>query len=353
MHELQAGMVQARMHGNLVAAAMAIAVVLFLILGLSAIRQQVSFWWPLLPIPAAAISARRYGRRRQSRYRMSRLNRFYERAVQRIQGDWAGTGVTGEEFADAGHVYATDLHVLGHGSLFELLCIARTSVGRQGLADYLLQAPDIAETLRRQDAVRELRGRVDLRERVASLGEFETLESKQSTFEDWLNSPPLRFPRALPVLSAVTSALLAGLALAGLTGLIPWIGVAIWAAPLVAFHSAAGLVFRKCANEIYERVRPVSCETQVLRDGLQLLETEHFESEKLRLLAEQVRNGSESVRRLERLLNALNDRRRSGSISHRSCCWPVRNCAWQSKSGEASTGHRWESCCGPGRSSRR
>src|SRR5437016_5507000 len=159
MLELQTGIVQARLHSSVAATALAIAAALFLTLALFAIRQQVSFWWSSLPIPVAAFSARRYRRHRQSGFRIWRLHCFYERGVQRILGNWAGAGITGEEFIDPEHVYATDLNILGKGSLFELLCTVRTSIGRKGLADYLLLAPVPGETLLRQEAVRELRGR--------------------------------------------------------------------------------------------------------------------------------------------------------------------------------------------------
>src|ERR1035438_4775656 len=144
-------------------------------------------------------------------FRMWRLKRFYDRAVQRVKGNWAGSGVTGEEFSDPGHVYATDLHVFGEGSLFELLCTVRTSIGRRGLANYLLQAPDLEETLLRQEAVHELRGRTELRESIATLGEFEFQESQQDTFEEWLGSSRLSVARLLRVMLTVTSGLLVGM----------------------------------------------------------------------------------------------------------------------------------------------
>src|SRR6185436_18281149 len=174
----QAGLEQARFHNTLAAGALAIAFTLFLMLGLLAVRQQVSFLWPSIPIPLAAASALRFRRYRQSRHRMGRLLRFYDRAVQRVQGSWAGNGVNGEEFSDPGHVYARDLDIFGIGSLFELLCTARSAIGQRGLAEYLLKAPAVEETLLRQEAVRELQGRVDLRERVALLGDFEFCESR-------------------------------------------------------------------------------------------------------------------------------------------------------------------------------
>ncbi len=154
VRELQAGLAQARLHSVLAGVVLAIGVALFLTLGFYAVSQRVAFWWPALPIPLVAASARRYRLSRQSRYRFARLDRFYLRATERIQGNWAGSGSGGEEFCDPEHVYARDLNVFGEGSLFELLCTARTANGRRGLAEFLLKAPPLEETIRRQEAVR-------------------------------------------------------------------------------------------------------------------------------------------------------------------------------------------------------
>jgi len=306
--ELHAGIAQLRLPHALAAGVLTIALGLFVALGFCAIRGQVSFLWPSLPIPVAAASARRIQRTRRSRSRMWRLICLYDRAVQRVKGNWVGSGVTGEEFSDPDHAYATDLNVFGEGSLFEFLCIARTSIGRRGLANYLLEPPVLDETLLRQEAVRELRGRTDLREKIVTLGEFEFLESRQEPFEEWLHSPELSFARFFPVLAAVTSALLAVIVLAGLVGLVPWVNVAIWISPLVAFHASAGFFFRGPINRMLVWLRPISGETRVLREGLELMEGESFRSDKLRQLVEQVRNGAASIRKLERLLDGLHQR---------------------------------------------
>jgi hypothetical protein len=58
----------------------------------------------------------------------------------------------------------------------------------------------------------------------------------------------------------------------GWRGLVPWLSVVTLLSPLVAFQAVVGLYFRKQVNRIIEWVRPVSLETQVLREGLQLLE---------------------------------------------------------------------------------
>ena len=306
LRELQEGITQLRFPYALSAGILVIAIAVFLALGIYAVRGQLSILWPFLPIPVAAASARSLLRHRQSRSRMWRLTRYYRRAIERV--NWARPGVAGDEFSDADHVYTRDLDVFGRGSLFELLCSSRTSIGRRGLAGYLLQAPALEETWLRQEAVRELRGRVDLREKIATLGEFDFAESKWSTFEDWLNSPKLPFARPLPVMLAITSGLLAGLVLAGLDHAVPWSRIEMWIGILIALHAGVGLLFRSRVNRMMEWLRPVGAETRVLREGLEVLAGEQFQSAKLRGLAEQVRNGSASLRKLERLLGGLSQR---------------------------------------------
>jgi hypothetical protein len=110
------------------------------------------------------------------------------------------------------------------------------------------------------------------------------------------------------VITVATSALLAGIVVTGLLGIIPWANVAIWISPLIVLHTAFGLFFRRRVNGMLGWLRPVSAETRLLREGLALLEGQQFGSLKLRRLAEQVRSGAATIRKLERLLNALDQR---------------------------------------------
>jgi hypothetical protein len=247
-----------------------------------------------------------------SRYKRLRLAAYYERAIKRVEGDWSGgTGnATGREFARADHQYAADLHVIGEGSLFELLCVTRTSIGQRGLANYLLEHPSIDEVLARQEAIRELRPRTELREQVALLGKFDFLESKWNTFDNWLQSPSFEYPQWLPAVLLANTALIFIVALAGVFHFIPWASVQTWIVPLLAIQGAVGLSVRERVNAIAEAARPASVETEVLRAGLTLLGETQFESAKLRHLSELARNGSATVRGLERLLNALQERQK-------------------------------------------
>jgi MutS domain V len=306
--ELQTSIAQLRLHHLMNLSLLALAATLFLALGLYAIRGQLSFLWSPLPIPVVAASARRFQRTRQSNARMWRLKRFYERAVQRVNGNWPSTGVSGDDWRDPNHPYSHDLDVFGDGSLFELLCIARTSIGQSRLADYLTKPPSLEETLLRQEAVRELRSRLDLREKFATLAEYDFAESKWSTFEHWLDSPMLNFPRSLPLVLAITSASLAGLVLAGFDAVVPWAGITTWIATLLAFHAAVGLLFRTRVKRMIQALQPVSAEVRVIRDGIAVLENEQFQSAMLLRLVAHVQNASVSLKKLDRLLGVLAQR---------------------------------------------
>jgi DNA mismatch repair ATPase MutS len=237
------------------------------------------------------------------------LQRFYKRAAQRVQGHWARNGISGLEFCPADHAYARDLDVLGEGSLFELLCTVRTAIGQRKLAEYLLITPPLEETLLRQDAIRELKGRGDLREEIALVGKFEALQSKWEPFEEWLNSSAHSFSHLLRILAVVSSTLLAALVLIGFgTNLVPWSSLAIWIVPILALHSIIGLSLRGRVNRMLGTLYPLSGEAEVLRQGLRILEDQRFECGKLRDLAGKVGNSSRFIRKLELLLHALNER---------------------------------------------
>ena len=80
--------------------------------------------------------------------REERLNRsaaYWQRGIDRIDGNWAGTGETGAEFSDLTHPFAEDLDLFGDGSLYQLLCSARTHAGQELLAGWLMASAAPAE----------------------------------------------------------------------------------------------------------------------------------------------------------------------------------------------------------------
>ena len=117
--------------------------------------------------------------------RSKRAAAMYVRGLARLEDRWAGSGETGGEFKDPLHPYADDLDILGQGSLFQLLCTARTRMGKARLAWWLLAPAGAREIQERQEAVAELKRKLDLREDLAVAGESERIEAHPEELAQW------------------------------------------------------------------------------------------------------------------------------------------------------------------------
>ena len=116
-----------------------------------AVDGRIRAWWIVLPVAAFIAAMAIHQRVLAEVERLERAVKFYERGLARIEDRWAGTGETGEQFADKLHPYAEDMDLFGKGSLFELLSTARTKSGEEKLAAWLL-APASAEEIRARQA---------------------------------------------------------------------------------------------------------------------------------------------------------------------------------------------------------
>jgi hypothetical protein len=181
------------------------------------------------------------------RERAERAVRFYEHGLARLGHRFAGSGEPGERFRDPHHPYAEDLDLFGRGSLFELLCRARTREGEDRLASWLLAPARPPELTERQDAVHELTPELDLREDLAVLGENVRAGLHAAALRSWGQAPPpfarLRALRiAAAALSLVTLAAL-GLWIGSGAGPIPFlVAVAVQGAFAYALQHPIGRV---------------------------------------------------------------------------------------------------------------
>jgi len=179
-----------------------------------------------------------------------------------------------------GHAYAADLDLFGEGSLFELLCIARTAAGERKLADWLMQQAGASEVRARQAAVDELRDRLDLREDLALLGQELRGHLDPAALVAWgkapaaLVSPGLRIAGAGAV--ALTLAAIACWIWAG-SGPIPFLFAAL-------LQSGLALGVRAKIRPVIEAVEAPTRDLALLRGLLERLEREPFRCERLAAL---------------------------------------------------------------------
>jgi ABC-type transport system involved in cytochrome c biogenesis ATPase subunit len=311
--DLQAGIAQARSVQTETVWLLAAALLFLSALSYLALNGRVPIWSPPLPAPAAMLLARRYGKNRSSWSRLSRLRNFYERGLERIENRFAGRGFSGEEFLTPDHPYASDLNLFGTGSLFELLCTTRTQIGRQRLADYLLDTPELSEARARQESVQELSGQTRLREKTALLGKFDFRGSSGKTFTEWLSATAVLSVAPWPIraLALACSVLSVGLmawtyfampiALASLMKTGPWIAV------LLVVNAGIAALFRRRANGPLDATKQVSPEIGVLREGIELLQKERFEAAKLRTIQQELTrdDAARALRRIERITKLL------------------------------------------------
>jgi hypothetical protein len=185
---------------------------LILLLAFSA--HWLSAWWLLLPLAIYSVLLIYHERLTRAWYRSLRAVAFYEHGIARLRDDWKGRGQSGSRFQDETHPYASDLDLFGTGSLFELLCTARTRTGEDTLASWLLHPAEPAEIRARQAAVAELRPLLDLREDLALLGSNVPAGVDFNALAKWGAEPPLltaRWPRwAALLLGSLTTIALAG-----------------------------------------------------------------------------------------------------------------------------------------------
>jgi hypothetical protein len=94
---------------------------------------------------------------------------FYRHGLARIEDRWQGIGQLGDRFDISTHLYAADLDLFGHGSLYQLLSTARTRMGEDTLASWLLAPSPLPIIRERHTSIVDLRNRVDYREDMAIL----------------------------------------------------------------------------------------------------------------------------------------------------------------------------------------
>jgi hypothetical protein len=145
--------------------------------------------WLLVPVAAFIALVLYHSSVRRKRVSADRAADYYRHGIARLEDRWMGLGERGDRFGATDHIYAADLDLFGAGSLFELLSVARTRMGEDTLAHWLLSPAAPAEIRDRQASVMDLRERLDLREEMAVLGEDSHVGVNPQSLLAWAESP--------------------------------------------------------------------------------------------------------------------------------------------------------------------
>jgi hypothetical protein len=229
-----------------------------------------ALWWAVPPLAAFVWLVNWHASLRRARARAARAATFYRRGLDRINDRWMGGGQAGERFLDPQHVYAADLDLFGRGSLFELLSSAKTRMGEQTLAQWLLEPAVAGEIRERQACLADLRGRLDLREDLDATGEI-GVGVHPDALVDWSESANQlqgRWIRAVAfMLPALAIATALGWALLG----VGWPFLLVLLAEIVVLN-----VLNKPLEAVVETAESAFGHLRLLSDLLMRIEREHF-----------------------------------------------------------------------------
>ncbi len=264
--------------------------------------------WLCLPLLAFAALLVYQQRIRTRRTQAQRAVEFYQAALDRINDQWSGKGSSGARFSVPHHIYADDLDLFGADSLFELLCAARTQMGENTLAQWLL-APAGLETIRaRHAAIADLRERFAFRESMATDGDSLRITLHPETLDAWARAPNLLNRTWVRWCAPLCAGLAVG-------AIVIW---AVWGFlfPLLAvilIEAAFSYVLRKPIHAAITTVESAFEDLKGLAVLLNRIEVERFEAAPLRELQAQLSShdlpASAALSRLATIVNFVEARR--------------------------------------------
>ncbi len=296
-----------RQHRRLGISKLVLGGVTLIVIGLALAAKVISVFWVAAPLTAIVVLAVIHERMLKRRERGSRAVAYYERGLARLENRWMGSGEAGERFENASHPYSRDLDLFGAGSLFELLCTARTRAGQETLANWLLTpaSPDLVHG--RHAAVAELGNRLDLREDLAVVAEDARSLEPSGSLAAWGEGAPLLASGRLRLMAAG----LAGLWLASLVVWMVW-GSAYPALIVSAINVCLNLRYRPRAESVAHAVQSAAHDLGLLAGVLGRLEAEQFAAPRLvelrRSLDSEGLPPSRWIARLNRLVEYLDSR---------------------------------------------
>ncbi len=208
------------------------------------------------------------------------------------------------------HLYAADMDIFGHASLYQFVNRTTSDMGAQQLAAWLLDPAAADEIIARQKAIKELSAKITWQQELIAYGK-ETCISNTTyqRLQQWLLEPTL-FLQFKPWrwLRIVLPAIIVAIVTGTITGIIPmnvmYISLLLFA--VLAFQ------INKIISPLHERLSKMVDEMDVLSQSIALIETTSFVSPMLLSLQQifitKEYKASVKIRKLKKILDRLDIR---------------------------------------------
>jgi hypothetical protein len=119
------------------------------------------------------------------------LRAINEQALARLRRDWKHIPEPAVAVPPPQQDLSDDLDLFGHASLYQLLCVANTPIGRDTLRDWIVEPASAEEIRRRQQAIAELAPHLELRQKLDLEGRLLADRGRALTrFLEWTDEKP-------------------------------------------------------------------------------------------------------------------------------------------------------------------
>lgn len=237
------------------------------------------------------------------------LIRINQDELRALQGEYYQFA-DGASFLPKVHEYAVDLDIFGHASLYQFLNRTTSDMGSSTLASWLLEPAAPQLILERQQAIKELKGKMHWRQEIQAIGRETNI--RQSTFDKllaWLNEPArfLAFShwKWLRILLPV---IIIAVVMAGIAGFIPLNSMYA----MLLLYAVIAYRVNKVVAPMHDKLTRIVDEIDALSSSIAVIEKESFSAD----LNSRLRHGffsnneaaSEKIRKLKKILDRLDIR---------------------------------------------
>jgi len=286
---------------------LALALIAVVMMWLTIWRSAFAFWWLALPLGMFFAIAVYHSKILEAKACAERAVTVYQHGIARIEDRWTGMGATGERFQNPHHVYSADLDLFGNGGLFQLLSLARTRMGEDALAHWLLAPARLEQIRERHQAVSELRDKLDLREDLAVAGDDARVGVHPEALARWAEAPNRLQRPWMRIVSPI-------LALCAMGAAVVW---GLWGhpTPLLVVLIVEALLARperRHLEEILHGAEHQFEDLDLLSGLLARLEREQFVAPPLQALLKRLSShhlpGSKAIARLRTIVDFIDSR---------------------------------------------
>ena len=209
------------------------------------------------------------------------LIQINDRYLDRINGNWIDFPDFGEDFIDKKHRYSSDLDIVGGASLFQRINLSNTLIGRQSLANDLLNPQyDKEEILARQEAIRELSSKLDFVQLLEHESSKKTKKKDPGDIIEYFNEEKSHsYSKGMKILLQFLPPL--SLGVLGLSLILKTQFVYISSLILIITQIGLWVIGSKKNSLILDRVGLFKDNLEVYLGLLSVIEKEDFDSNKL------------------------------------------------------------------------